>query len=161
MNTTTTSTDIDLGSAAFSENGTIPLKYSGEGENLSPPLAWNSVPQGTRSLALIVEDPDAPFITFTHWVIFNLPPTTTGLPERVPVGPMTSFGARQGKNTLRTMGYDGPKPPTKKPHRYFFKLYALDAMLDLNPGCSKKELLKAMEGHIVGQGQLIGIYQKQ
>lgn len=153
--------NIQLGSAAFGDNKMIPSKYSGQGEDVSPPLNWLGAPDGTGSFALIVEDPDAPLMTFTHWVLFNIPPTMDNLPEAVPNTETLPDGSRQGKNSLQKIGYEGPMPPTKKPHRYFFKLYALDTMLDLEPGASKKELLKAIAGHVLDEGQLIGIYQKK
>jgi len=161
MNQTLTSVaTMELHSSAFSNGETIPIKYSGQGDNLSPPLAWSGAPTETRSLALIVEDPDAPMITFTHWLLYNVPPSVTGLPEGIARDMQLPDGSRQGKNTAQSIGYTGPMPPTKKPHRYFFKLYALDAMLELDAGASKSELLEAIKGHEIAEGQLMGIYQK-
>lgn len=153
--------DFSLASPVFAQGATIPRRYSRQGENISPPLNWMNAPAGTKSFALIIEDPDAPLITFTHWVIFNLPTTSSSLPENVPTVETLPDGARQGKNTLLKIGYTGPKPPTKKPHRYFFKLLALDTLLDLESGVRKKKLLKAVEGHVLAEAELMGIYQKQ
>jgi Raf kinase inhibitor-like YbhB/YbcL family protein len=161
MNTEPKIGTLQLRSSAFSEAGNIPVKYSGQGEGISPPLAWEGAPAGVQSFALIVDDPDAPLVTFVHWVIFNLPPTLTGLPENIAHDEILPDGSRQGKNTLQKTGFTPPMPPTHKPHRYYFKLYALDSMLDLEPRCSKKELLAVIEGHVLAEGQLMGIYQKQ
>ena len=155
------SVDFELTSSAFSDHGMIPKKYSGQGDDISPPLAWGGEPAGTKSFALIVDDPDAPAGTFVHWVVYDLPASAHGLPENVEHSDKLSNGTRQGKNTMLKTGYSGPMPPTQKPHRYFFKLYALDTVPDLKPGAHKKELLKAMEGHTLGETQLVGIYQKQ
>lgn len=152
---------LQLMSSAFADGKTISIKYSGQGEDISPPLSWSGAPAGTRSFALIVEDPDAPLMTFTHWVIFNLPPGKTSLPENVAKSEELPDGSRQGKNSFQRTGYSGPMPPTKKPHRYYFKIFALDSFLDLDSRATKKELLQAMDGHILAEGQLIGIYQKQ
>jgi Raf kinase inhibitor-like YbhB/YbcL family protein len=139
--------DIEITSTAFDEGGMIPAKYTCDGPNISPPLAWSSVPENTVSIALICDDPDAPMGTWVHWVLFNLPPETKELPE-------------EGKNDSRRIGYSGPCPPGGT-HRYYFKIYALDTKLDLEPGVVKKELVKAMGGHILGEGQLMGRYQRQ
>ena len=152
---------IQLISPAFAEGGTIPVKHTCDGEDLSPPLQWRNVPQGTKSLALISDDPDAPGRTFVHWVIYNIPPTTEGLPEGIPATETLSDGARQGTNDFQHVGYGGPCPPKGKPHRYIFKLYALDIELSLPPGATAQDLAKAMEGHILAKGQLIGMYQRK
>lgn len=152
---------IQVTSTAFSEGQSIPQKYSGQGEDISPPLKWSPPPAGTKSLALVVEDPDAPLITFTHWSVYNLPPDKTSLPEGVSKSEMLADGSEQGKNSFLKIGYAGPLPPTKKPHRYFFKMYALDTTLDLEPGAGRKQLLRAMDGHVLDEGQLMGIYQKR
>ena len=154
-----TSGDFAITSSAFKEGGMIPKQYSGEGQNFSPPLKWSSAPAQTKSLALIVDDPDAPAGTWVHWVIFNIPPTTTELQEKVPTKDSLADGALQGKNSSGEIGYDGPYPPGGT-HRYYFKLYALDTMLNLSPGITKSDLLKAMEGHIVVQAQLMGRYSR-
>jgi len=151
---------LELTSTAFAAGTSIPVKYTCDGENISPPLAWGEPPPQTRSLALIVDDPDAPIGVFTHWVIFNIPPHIRSLAEALPAQERLENGAVQGKNGFGKLGYAGPCPPRGSPHHYRFTIYALDAVLDLKPGASKKDLLKAMEEHILAQGQLIGIYQR-
>jgi Raf kinase inhibitor-like YbhB/YbcL family protein len=150
---------IELASPAFKEGEPIPSKYTCDGENVSPALTWKNLPQGTKSLALICDDPDAPVGTWVHWVIFNIPDSASGLPEGVPKDASLPSGATQGMSDFRTPGYGGPCPPSGR-HRYFFKLYALDGMLHADPGTTKKDLLKAMEGHILSQSQLMGTYQR-
>lgn len=149
--------DIRLTSTAFAEGGIIPRKYTCDGADVSPPLAWDNVPDGTKSFALICDDPDAPMGTWVHWVLFNLPADVRSLPEAVPPDKELSNGARQGTNDFRKIGYGGPCPP-RGTHRYYFKLYALDTTLDLPAGSSKAQLLKAMEGHVLAEGQLMGKY---
>ena len=151
---------ITVTSTAFEEGGRIPRQYTGDGADVSPPLAWTGVPEGTKSIALICDDPDAPVGTWVHWVLYSLPADTTGLPEGVPADRELEDGARQGTNDFRNIGYGGPAPPRGPAHRYFFKLYALDTELELAPGATKSQLLKAMEGHILAQGQLMGRYQR-
>lgn len=150
---------IQIKSSAFEEGGMIPAKYTCDDIDISPPLAWNSVPDGTKSLALICDDPDAPMGTWVHWVIFNLPADIKELSENIPPQKTLANGAKQGKNDFGKIGYGGPCPPGGT-HRYFFKLYALDAEFDLDSGATKKQLLKAMEGHILAAGQLIGKYKR-
>ncbi len=150
--------DIRLTSTAFAEGGTIPRKHTCDGADVSPPLAWDNVPEGTRSFALICDDPDAPMGTWVHWVLFNLPADARSLPEAVPTEKELPGGARQGTNDFRKIGYGGPCPPPGKPHRYFFKLYALDTTLDLPAGSTKAQVVKAMEGHVLAEGQLMGKY---
>jgi len=152
---------MSLTSPAFAEGKAIPIKYSGQGENISPPLNWSGAPAGAKSFALIVEDPDAPMGTFTHWVIFNLPPDKTALQENVPTSETLADGARQGENDFGRMGYGGPMPPGQNPHRFFFKIFALDTKLELDAGASKKGLLEAMKGHVLAEGKLMGTYQRQ
>ena len=154
---------MKIASAAFEHGASIPKRYTCEGEDLSPPLQWSGVPAGARSLALIVDDPDAPDpaapkMTWVHWVLYNLPPATTHLdpgvaPSTLPVGTL------QGRNDWKRTGYGGPCPPIGR-HRYFHKLYALDAMLPDLKQPTKDQLLKAMDGHVLAQGELIGTYQK-
>lgn len=151
--------DIRVTSTAFTDGGTIPQKYTCDGADVSPPLAWDNVPEGTKSFALICDDPDAPMGTWVHWVLFNLPADTHNLPEAVPPDKELSNGARQGTNDFRKIGYGGPCPPSGT-HRYYFKLYALDTLLDLPAGVSKAQLLKAMEGHVLAEGQLMGRYSR-
>jgi Raf kinase inhibitor-like YbhB/YbcL family protein len=149
---------IQLSSTAFKEGGTIPGAYTCDGENISPPLSWANVPQATKSLALIVDDPDAPAGTWVHWVVFNLAPTMSSLSEGASSsGSQDTFGTA-GMSSFRKNGYGGPCPPKGKPHRYFFKLYALDTRLGLKSGASKADVEKGMQGHILAQGQLMGTY---
>jgi Raf kinase inhibitor-like YbhB/YbcL family protein len=151
---------LDLISPAFEDGETIPSTYTCEGDDVSPPLEWSGVPEGTRTIALICDDPDAPMGTWVHWVLYGLPADTTSLPEGVPADDVVAGGASQGKNDFKKIGYGGPCPPPGKPHRYFFKLYALDSELDLAPGASKKDVEKAMKGHVLAQGQLVGRYKR-
>jgi hypothetical protein len=150
--------DIKITSSAFKEGEMIPKKYTCDGPDVSPPLVWNAGPSGTRSIALICDDPDAPRGTWVHWVIFNLPVDLKELQENIPKQDVLKNGAKQGLNDFGGIGYGGPCPPAL--HRYFFKVYALDAMLNLQAGATKAQLLKAMEGHILGQGQLMGKYKR-
>ncbi len=150
--------NIELTSSAFGEGTSIPKPYTGDGEDVSPPLRWSEPPPGTKSLALICDDPDAPRGTWVHWVLFNLPADQRELEEAVPRQETLASGARQGKNDFGKIGYGGPAPPPGKPHRYFFKLYAVDAMLDLAPGATKAQLLEALKGHILAEGQFMGHY---
>ena len=151
---------INITSTAFEEGGMIPKPYTCDGKDMSPPLAWTSIPEGTKSLALICDDPDAPGGTWVHWVLFNLPADVKELPENVPPKKTLENDAKQGKNDFRKIGYGGPCPPGGT-HRYYFKLYAVDTVLDANPGITKQELLNAMEGHILAEGQLMGKYTRQ
>ncbi len=150
---------IDITSSAFQNEGNIPQKYTCDGANVSPPLTWSSIPDGTKSIALIADDPDAPVGTWVHWVLFNIPPDARGLPENVPAVQTLDSGAVQGTNDFKKLGYGGPCPPAGS-HRYFFKIYALDTQLDLEPGASKAQVEDAMEGHILAQGQLMGRYER-
>ncbi len=152
---------IQVSSSAFTEGAPIPARYTCEGQDVSPPLKWSNIPQNAKSIALIADDPDAPVGTWVHWVLYNLPPTVTELPEGVPTTDTLANSARQGRNDFQRTGYGGPCPPRGSPHRYFFKIYALDAMLSLKPGATKKDLLKAMEGHILAEGQLMGTYKRK
>ena len=151
---------LSISSSAFQEGERIPTKYTCEGQDISPTLMWGESPAGTRSFALIMDDPDAPGGVFTHWVLFNLPADTRELPEAVPAQSPLPSGALQGKSDFGKTGYGGPCPPPGSPHRYQFTLYALDQPLDLKSGASKKQVLEAMQGHILAQGQLTGIYQR-
>lgn len=153
-------TKMELQSAVFEAGGAIPEKYTCEGEDISPPLSWNTVPEKTESLALICDDPDAPMGVWVHWVIFNLPADTRELPEHVPPQKTLANGAKQGTNDFRKIGYGGPCPPSGE-HRYFFKLYALDAKLNLDAGIKKADLLKAMEGRILAESKLLGKYRRR
>lgn len=151
---------IIITSPAFQNNGMIPAKYTCDAKNISPELVWKAVPKGTKSLALITDDPDAPMGTWVHWVVFNIPADTTKLEEKIPAGDKLKNGALQGRNDFPDTGWGGPCPPSGT-HRYFFKIYALDTLLSLKPGATKAELLKAMEGHITGQGEIIGKYKRK
>jgi hypothetical protein len=151
---------MQLTSSAFKDGAAIPAKYTYDAKNVSPPLKWSGVPAGAKSLALIVDDPDAPVGTWVHWVLYDLPATTSELAEDVPKSQYVAGGAKQGLNDFRHLGYGGPSPPRGKPHRYFFKLYALDTVLELKPGLAKRDLESAMERHILAQAQLMGTYQR-
>ncbi|MDB5392095.1 MAG: phosphatidylethanolamine-binding protein [Planctomycetaceae bacterium] len=151
---------LDLTSSAFHDGEAIPVKYTEDGEDWSPPLIWTGTPDGTASLALICDDPDAPRGTWVHWVLFNLPAELQKLNEHVPVDGLLDNGARQGKNDFEKLGYGGPAPPAGKPHRYFFKLHALDTKLNLPQGASKEDLLSAMQKHVLGEAHLMGTYQR-
>ncbi len=154
---------LTIVSTAFSAHGNIPAKYTCDGTDVSPPLSWNGLPAGTRSLALIMDDPDAPDpaapkMTWVHWVLYNIPPATTMLPENVKTDELPG-GTREGLNDWQRTGYGGPCPPVGR-HRYFHKLYALDAVLpDLNRP-TKAVLEKAMRGHILAEQELVGTYQR-
>ena len=152
--------EIKITSSAFEDGGLIPAKYTCDGADVSPPLQWDAVPEGTRSIALICDDPDAPMGTWVHWVLFNLPSDAKELAENIPTEETLPNGAKQGVNDFGRIGYGGPCPPGGT-HRYFFKIYALDTEVDLQAGADKRRLLKTMEGHILGQGQLIGKYKRQ
>lgn len=150
---------IEMTSTAFQQGAMIPKQYTCSGKNISPPLAWSGVPKATKSIALIMDDPDALRGTYVHWVVYNLPPDGKGLPENVKPGKTIPGGGLQGVTTGKKNGYLGPCPPSGT-HRYFFKLFALDAVLSLKSGASKQELEKAMEGHVLDLGQLMGTYKK-
>lgn len=145
-------------STAFPNGGEIPKKYTCDDADLSPELTWDGVPAGTQSLALIADDPDAPMGTWTHWLIWNIPAKATRLPEDAPKVNLLDNGARQGGNDFKRVGYGGPCPPPGKPHRYYFKLYALDARLDVKAGAVRSELEPAMKPHILSQAQWMGTY---
>ncbi|MFB3893566.1 MAG: YbhB/YbcL family Raf kinase inhibitor-like protein [Phycisphaerae bacterium] len=154
------SVKISLTSSAFANGATIPKEYTADGQNISPALAWSGVPAGTKELALIMDDPDAPVGTWDHWLLFGIPATAVELKAgqsayRKGTSPS---GMLEGRNSWGNNGYEGPEPPPGKPHRYIFRLYALDAPLKLSAGADKKALLKAMDGHILAQGELIGKY---
>jgi Raf kinase inhibitor-like YbhB/YbcL family protein len=152
---------MQLTSAAFAEGGAIPAKHTCDAKNVSPPLNWSNVPARAKSLVLIVDDPDAPSGTWVHWVLYDLPATNVELAEDMPKSQYLAGGAKQGLNDFRHLGYGGPCPPPGKAHRYFFKLYALDTLLELKPGLTKKEIEAAMDQHILARGQLMGTYQRK
>jgi len=151
--------NMNLSSSAFDEGGMIPSKYTCDGADVSPPLKWGSLPDGTKSLALICDDPDAPMGTWVHWVYYDIPAETIDLPEHISPDEHPAPGGVQGINDFRRIGYGGPCPPGGI-HRYYFKLYALDTLLNLSPGVTKKQVLKAMENHIIGHVQLMGKYRR-
>jgi len=151
---------MKIESPSFKDGDFIPAKYTCDGSDISPPLDWSGIPEKAKSLALISDDPDAPMGTWVHWVIYNIPPDEKGLPEGLPPEKTLPNRARQGVNDFRKIGYGGPCPPGGT-HRYFFKLYALDKVLELGPGITKKKLLDAMEGHIIAEAQLIGRYKRR
>jgi len=154
---------LTLSSPNFENGGTIPAVYTCDGEDISPALVWDNVPDGTRTFALIMDDPDAPIGTFTHWLICEMPGTARSLPEQVPTGGEISTPTRavQGRNGFDKTGYGGPCPPRGKAHRYYFTLYALDETLDMPPGFSKHQLRAAVKGHILAEVQLMGRYARQ
>jgi hypothetical protein len=147
-------------SSAFSEGGGIPSKYTCDGQDISPPLEWKDAPGDTKSFALISDDPDAPGGTWVHWVAFNIPPTAAKLEENIKHDREFANGMKQGSNDWPKIGYGGPCPPSGT-HRYYFKLYALDTMLDIKPGATKEQLLKAMKGHVLAEARLMGKYKRQ
>ena len=148
---------ITLKSSVFEEGGSIPIRYTCDDEDVSPPLEWEGIPEGTQSLALICDDPDAPGKTWVHWVLYNTPAEAKKLPEAIPNNEVLEDGSLHGINDFNKYGYGGPCPPSGI-HRYFFNLYALDRKLDLPAGATKAKLLSAMEGHILELVQLIGKY---
>lgn len=151
--------EIKITSTAFEEGGLIPEKYTCDGMDVSPPLAWGSAPEGTKTFALICDDPDAPMGTWVHWVLFNLPASVNELSENIPPERELENGAKQGTNDFMKIGYGGPCPPGGT-HRYYFKLYALDTELNLEAGAKKPQLLNAIEGHILVEGRLMGRYSR-
>ena len=144
--------------AAFGNGSEIPKKFTCDGNNVSPALSWKGVSKTAGSLALIADDPDAPGGTWTHWLLWNLPASLTSLQEGLPARDRFDNGAVQGQNDFSRIGYGGPCPPPGKPHRYFFKLYELDTTLAVRPGSSRKELDRAMKGHILSQAEWMGRY---
>lgn len=147
---------LTLTSTAFAQGQSIPAKYTCDGQDISPPLHWSDAPAGAQSLALIMDDPDAPAGVWVHWVLFNLPASLHDLPEKAAL----PGGSLEGKNSWGRVGYGGPCPP-RGSHRYFFKLYTLDTKLNLSRGASKEQLLAAMEGHILAQAELMGTYSRK
>lgn len=146
---------------------TIPRDYTADGKNVSPPLQWTGAPAATKEFAIILDDPDVPMPQpFVHWVMYKIPGTAAGVPENIPIDPAAAMpaeiaGAIQGLSGFKRPIYRGPAPPPGKPHHYHFKVYALDAVLDLKPGLTKADLLEAMKGHIVGEGELVAIYERK
>ncbi|HET7209911.1 MAG TPA: YbhB/YbcL family Raf kinase inhibitor-like protein [Terriglobales bacterium] len=149
-----------ISSNAFEDGGDIPRKFTCDGADISPELSWTEPPAGTTSLVLIADDPDAPVGTWTHWLLFDLPADTRNLDENVSKIDQLPNGARQGRNDFRKIGYGGPCPPPGKAHRYFFKLFALNATLGLQPGAGKSELDQAMQGHVLAKAELMGRFSR-
>jgi len=151
---------LELKSSAFQTAGDIPRKYTCDANDVSPQLSWDKAPAGTKAFALIADDPDAPVGTWVHWVIYDLPADTRELAEGVPATEVLSNGAKQGMNDFRKVGYGGPCPPPGLPHRYFFKLYALDAPTGLKPRATKQRLLDAIKAHTLAEAELMGRYKR-
>jgi Raf kinase inhibitor-like YbhB/YbcL family protein len=149
-----------LESAAFAPGKAVPRKFTCDGADVSPALSWTNVPAHTASFALICDDPDAPMGTWVHWVIYGIPGGATGLPEGVAPSPTLPDRSKQGTNSWKKIGYGGPCPPLGRPHRYFFRLYALSEMLTINPGATKQQLQGAMEGLVLGTAELMGTYAR-
>jgi Raf kinase inhibitor-like YbhB/YbcL family protein len=152
---------FELQSSAFSPGGEIPAKYTCDGADVSPTLRWTDPPAGTKGFALITDDPDAPGGTWVHWVLYDIPSTARELPEAVPARETIAGIGRPGANDFKRVGYGGPCPPGGPAHRYIFRLYALDVQSILPSGQGKADLLKAMEGHVLGQAELMGRYQRK
>ena len=150
---------MDIKSTAFQEGGMIPRRFTCDDVNISPSLEWSSVPSGTKSFAIICDDPDAPSGTFVHWVYYDIPANVSRLSEGIKHDKMPSIGGKQGINDFRKIGYGGPCPPGGT-HRYYFKLYALDANLGLGPGSTKQQILNAMKGHVLAEAELMGKYKR-
>ena len=158
--TADTQGNLKLNSSALTNNGHIPVKFTCSGDNESPALAWSNVPPSAKSLTLIVKDPDAPSGDFVHWVIFDIPATVTSMPEGVAATAETTFGATQGQNGRGETGYTGPCPPPGKDHHYHFRLYALDEGLGLNSDVGAAQVESAMQGHILAQTDLVGVFAR-
>lgn len=152
---------LSIRSPAFAHGTSIPARYTCDGENVSPPLEWKDVPQEAESLALIVDDPDAPLLTWVHWLVYDMPASRTSLPENVPRQTVLEDGTKQGITSFRRIGYGGPCPPGRKAHRYYFRLYALDAELGLSPGAKKKALIRALQRHLLATAETMGTYARQ
>jgi hypothetical protein len=150
---------MKLTSPAFQHEGKIPDKFSCKGDDISPAMKWENPPAGAKSFALICDDPDAPMGTWDHWLLFNIPAADREIPEAIPSQRVLANGARHGKNSWGRTDYGGPCPPSGT-HRYFFKLYALDTLLDLKPGATKKDIKKAMEKHILEESELMGKFSR-
>jgi Raf kinase inhibitor-like YbhB/YbcL family protein len=152
-------TEIKVTSVAFQQGQPIPRAYSCSGVNVSPPLEWTGVPKAAKTIAIVVDDPDAPGGPWVHWLLYNVPADNIGFVENVPMSETLKAGGFQGKNDFGKIGYGGPCPPSGT-HRYFFKLYAVDAELPLTAGATRADLEKALAGHVLAQGELMGTFQK-
>jgi Raf kinase inhibitor-like YbhB/YbcL family protein len=155
-----TAMTFTLSSTAFQSGAEIPKRHTCDSTDLSPALSWHGAPKEAKSFALIADDPDAPVGTWVHWVLYDLPGDTTQLPQGLPAQETLAGGAKHGVNDFRRVGYGGPCPPPGKPHRYFFRLYALDAPTNLTPRASKADVLRAIEGHVLAQAELMGTYKR-
>src|SRR5574340_656920 len=151
---------LELKSPDFAAGGTIPTQFTCDGADVSPALQWSAPPAAAQSLALIADDPDAPVGTWVHWVVYDFPADVTELADGLPTSDTLPGGGKQGRNDFRKIGYGGPCPPPGKPHRYFFKLYALDAPTNLKPRATKADVLNAIEGHVLAQAELMGTYKR-
>ncbi len=151
---------LEIRSDVFDDRGYIPSQYTGDSLDISPPLAWTDVPAHTKSFVLICDDPDAPRATWVHWVIFNIPGDADALSENVPKRGVLGDGTAQGRNDFGRIGYGGPSPPPGRPHRYFFKIYALDIELPLEAGATKSDVEAAADGHILAKAELMGLYAR-
>ncbi len=147
-----------ISSPDFSNRGTMASKFTCDGSDVSPHLVWTDPPAGTQSFALLVDDPDAPVGNWNHWTLWNIPASSRGLPENVAKDERLPDGTMQGRNDFRRSGYNGPCPPPGKPHRYYFKVLALDTKLDLKSGSGKRELEAALKGHVLAQTEWVGRY---
>jgi Raf kinase inhibitor-like YbhB/YbcL family protein len=151
---------MQLTTSAFQPGSEIPAQFTCDGLNTSPALSWSAPPEATRSFALVMDDPDAPGRTWVHWVLYDIPGTDRELPAAVPSESDLPSGARQGRNDFRRIGYGGPCPPAGPAHRYYFRLYALDERLGLRAGATRRDLDRAMRGHIVASAELVGLYRR-
>ena len=149
---------MNLSSPSFKNGGDIPKKFTCDGADVAPQLSWSDAPAATKTFALLVDDPDAPVGNWNHWTTWNVPASSKGLPEGVPKEARLPDGSQQGLNDFHKPGYNGPCPPAGRPHRYYFKLFALDTKLDLKPTATKKDLEAAMKGHILEQAEWMGRY---
>jgi Raf kinase inhibitor-like YbhB/YbcL family protein len=152
---------LTLTTTAFTPGGDIPARFTCDGDDVSPALRWEGVPEGTRSFALVMDDPDAPRGTWQHWLLYHLPPATRDLPEDMPADESLPSGARQGRNDFGKPGYGGPCPPAGPAHRYYFRLYALDVVPDVKAGATRSALDRAIRGHILAEAELMGRYRRR
>ena len=149
-----------LSSSAFKDQEQIPRKYTGDGADLSPPLSWEGVPENAKGLVLICDDPDAPAGTWDHWILYDITPGATNLEEGIPSGEVVPGIGKQGRNDFGNLSYGGPAPPRGKPHRYFFRLFAVDAPTGLRPGATKDKVLSAIKDHTLAKTELVGLYSR-
>lgn len=152
---------LEIKTDAFENGGYIPDRYTCDAQDFSPFLSWSDIPEGTETFALICDDPDAPFKVWVHWVLFNIPKEVRELKENITEEELVALGIISGTNDFGRNIYQGPCPPSGKPHRYFFKLYALDTKLSLGKEATKKEVVEAMQGHIISEAKIVGFYQRQ